>query len=76
MEGNRRQSEAFLKHGRQQMLPSVLLHVVEPPWPVDAAVHVRIRRLSIDHVQNFIAFIPYVENVGVPNLSQIVRLPP
>src|SRR2546423_3893714 len=29
MEGNRGQPEAFLKHGRQQMLAGVLLHVVE-----------------------------------------------
>src|SRR5260370_19978132 len=46
MEGNRGQAEAFLKHGRQKMLAGVLLHVVEAPRPVDAAVHFRIRRAA------------------------------
>src|SRR5713226_4834373 len=35
MEGNRGASEALLKHGREQVLASVLLHVVETARPVD-----------------------------------------
>src|SRR2546423_716951 len=38
MERNRGQAEAFLKHGGQQMLAGVLLHVVETAGPVDAAL--------------------------------------
>src|ERR1700687_3707105 len=39
MEGNRGQPEAFLKHGRQQVLAAVLLHVIEAASPVDAALY-------------------------------------
>src|ERR1700731_1869679 len=38
VEGNRGQSEALLKHGGQQVLAGMLLHVVEAPRPVDAAL--------------------------------------
>jgi hypothetical protein len=74
MERNRRQAEAFLKHGREQVLASVLLHVIEAARPVDAAVHVRIQWLAIDQVQNLIAFIAHVEDVGIPDFAQIVGL--
>jgi len=47
----------------------MLLHVVEAPGPVDAAVHVWIRWLAIDEVQNLFAFIANVENVGIPDLA-------
>ena len=74
MEGNRGQAEALLKHGRQQMLPGVLLHVIEAPRPMDAAVYVRTRWLAIDYVQNLVAFIAHVENICIADFTQIVRL--
>ncbi len=74
VERNRRQTEAFLKHGRQQMLSSVLLHVIEAPRPVNTAIHFRIRRLTINQVKNFVAFVANIENVGVADFAQIVGL--
>ena len=56
------------------MLAGVLLHVVEPPGPVDAAVHFRICWAAVDDVTDFLAFIADVEDIGVANLAQIVRL--
>ncbi len=67
MEGNRGQAEAFLKHGRQKMLAGMLLHVVEAPRPVDAAVHFRICWTAVDDVNDFVARIADVENIGVAN---------
>src|SRR5260370_17674286 len=74
MERNRGQAEAFLEHGRQQMLAGMLLHVVEAPRPVDATVHFRICWTVIDDMNDFVAFIANVEDVGVADLSQIVWL--
>ena len=74
MERNCRQAEPFLKHSGQQMLAGVLLHVIEAPRPMDAAVYVRTRWLAIDYVQNLVAFIAHVDNICIADFTQIVRL--
>src|SRR3981189_407852 len=74
MEGNRRQSEALLKHGGEQMLARVLLHVVEAARPVDAAVDIRTFRATVDNVNDFVAFIADVEDICIRDLAQVVRL--
>src|SRR5260370_8245259 len=56
------------------MLAGVLLHVVEAPRPVDAAVHFRICWTAVDDVTYFVTFISDVEYVGVADLAQIVWL--
>ncbi len=76
MKRNRGQAEAFLKHGRQKMLAGMLLHVVEAPRPVDAAVHFRICWTAVDDVNDFVAFISDIEDIGVADLPQIVWLAP
>src|SRR5262249_38299698 len=63
MEGNCGQSKALLKHGRKQMLAGVLLHVVEAAWPIDAAVHIRTVRPAVEEVNDFVAFLPDIQNV-------------
>ena len=44
MEADGVQAEEFLEYGREQMLPGVLLHVVEAPRPIDLARHLAVRR--------------------------------
>src|SRR5208337_2478038 len=46
MKRNRWPAKTFLKHRREQMLPGVLLHVIEAARPVDTAQNVRIAGLS------------------------------
>ena len=75
MKRNRRPSIALLKHGREQVLPGVLLHVIEASRPVDAAIHVRIRRAAVNDVKNFFSLISHVEHVRIADLPQIMRLP-
>jgi hypothetical protein len=43
METHRVQPEKFLEHRREQMLPGMLLHVVEAPRPIDFARHRTLR---------------------------------
>src|ERR1700704_246506 len=74
MERDRRQSESLLKHGGEQMLPSVLLHVVEAARPVDAAVDIRTFRATVDNVNDFVAFVADVEDICISDLAQVVRL--
>ena len=38
------QAEEFLEHGGEQMLPGVLLHVIEAARPIDFARHLAVRR--------------------------------
>src|SRR5277367_2753846 len=57
------------------MLPGVLLHVIKPPRPVDAAQNIRIAGLSIDEMNNFVAVIADIKNVGIPDFPEIVWLP-
>ena len=74
MEGNRRASEAFLKHGGEEMLAGVLLHVVEAARPVDAALRFAGIQRSINDVDDFIFVLAHVQNIGVAKFPEVVRL--
>src|SRR5437016_7677871 len=74
MEGDRGQAEAFLKHGRQQMLAGVLLHVVETAGPVDAALDLAEFHGSINDVEDSVLGIADIDYVGITQLAEIVRL--
>jgi len=67
MKRNRRPSVALLKHGREQVLPGVLLHVIEAPRPVDAAIYLGSRGASVNDVKDILAFVAHVENVRIAN---------
>src|SRR5215471_11716583 len=75
MERNSGPPEALLKHCGQQMLPRVLLHVIEPARPVDAAFYLRIVWPSVDNVKDFFARVANVEDVRIADFAQIIRLP-
>ena len=74
MKGDRWPPVALLKHGREQVLSGVLLHVIEAARPVDAAEHIRTAGLAVDDMNDFVAFIAHVEHVGVADFAQIVWL--
>jgi hypothetical protein len=69
MERDRRSPIALLKHRREQVLPSVLLHVIEASRPVDATENVRTVGAAIDDMNNFVAIVAYVEHIGVSDFS-------
>jgi len=54
---------ALLKHRRQQMLAGMLLHVIEAPPPVDAAIHRAGSHRPIDHVHDLLSLIAHVQHV-------------
>src|ERR1700687_687672 len=74
MEGNRGQPEAFLKHGGQQVLAGVLLHVVKAPRPVDAALGFAEFHGLINGVDDFVLRIADIDDVGVTQLAKVVWL--
>src|SRR6267378_2645925 len=74
MKGSRGQAEPLLEHGGKQMLAGVLLHVVKPARPVDAADHIRTFRAAVDDMNDFVAFIADVEDICIGDLAQVVRL--
>ena len=74
MEGDRGQAEAFLKHGRQQMLAGVLLHVVETAGPVDAAIGFAEFDGLIHHVDDSVLGVANIDDVGIAHLAEVVGL--
>jgi len=57
------------------VLPGVLLHVIEASGPVDAAIHVRIRGVSVNDVKDLFAFVAHIQNIRVADFPQIMWLP-
>src|ERR1700674_496626 len=74
MEGNRKQAEAFLKHGGQQVLAGVMLHVVEAAGPVDAAFRFAEFDGLVNSVDDFVLSIADVDDVGIAQLAEVVWL--
>src|SRR5580704_6283944 len=64
----------LLKHGREQVLSGVLLHVVKAARPVDAAEDVRAARAAVDDMNDFVARVAHVEYIRVPDFSLVVWL--
>ena len=57
------------------MLARMLLHVIEPPGPVDLTLDIAFHR-TVDHVSDAIAFVNDVSNGGSSNPASIKRLAP
>jgi len=56
------------------MLPSVLLHVVEAPLPIDGAFNGPCRQRFVDDVEDHVPLIQDIKNLGVVNPPAIVWL--
>src|SRR5579859_1852897 len=74
VERNGRASVTLLKHGREQVLTGVLLHVVEAASPIDAARDGAERKFAIDNVKDVFAIVADLDDVGLAELAQVVRL--
>src|SRR5262252_2366671 len=75
MKGHRGQAEALLKNGGQQVLASVLLHVIEAAWPANAAIDAAGRNRSIHDVENIVIFeVANIEHIRFAELAKIVGL--
>lgn len=76
-EAARRRIEQIYEGSRQNMLPRMLLQVIEPPQPIDLAAHpvANFRRRSLDDMQHTLVFsFEAINNARVPQHSRIVRL--
>ena len=56
------------------MLPSVLLHVIEAPRPVNASFDTANIDGTVDHVNDRVVLLPHVQNICVAQFAQIIRL--
>src|SRR5208282_2639320 len=65
---------AFLKHGREQVLSRMLLHMIEAARPMDAAEDVRTTGALVHDVNDFVAIVADVEYIRVSDFSQIMGL--
>lgn len=74
MEGNGGKAEAFLKHGGEEMLSGVLLHVIEATRPLDTTFDWAGGEFLVDDVDDVVTLIADVENVGCPEEADVVRL--
>jgi hypothetical protein len=69
MKGHRWPAKALLKHRRQQMLSRMLLHVIESPFPVEAARDIRASGAAVNYVHDFVAIIADIEYIRIPDFS-------
>lgn len=75
MERDGGQAKTFLKHGGEQVLAGVLLHVVETAGPVDAAFDTAGGDGTIDDMEDvFVLEIADVEYVGFAEFAQVAGL--
>lgn len=74
MEGNGGKAEAFLKHCGEEMLSGVLLHMIESAGPLDATFDWAGGEFLVDDVDDVVALIADVEDVGFSEEADIVRL--
>ncbi len=68
------QSEALLKNRGEEVLPGVLLHVVEAAVPIDAALDGSEFERTIEHVHDLVSFVAHVEDFCCSKEPQIMRL--
>jgi hypothetical protein len=64
-----------MKHRGQDVLPSVLLHVIEAPLPIDTSLHRGNFDGFVDNVDYFLFFIENFHNSRISKPPGIVRLP-
>ena len=63
MEADGVQAEELLEHGGEQVLPGVLLHVIEAARPIDFARHLAVRReRRRQAVRDAILFVHHVDH--------------
>ena len=74
VEAHRRRIEEFHQHGRQQMLASVLLHVIEAPAPVDHARHFLFNHGSAGHMRDAAVLIDHLDDLDAAKRAGIERL--
>src|ERR1700682_682218 len=73
MKRYRRPTVPLLKHRGKQMLAGVLLHMIEPPRPIDATLNVPKLQLAINNVNDVFSSIAHIETIPIPQLAQVVR---
>ena len=74
MKANRLRLEQIDQHSRQQVLPAVLLHVIEAARPVDAASDFVASHRSGGDVRDPLVLLNHFEDRDAGNHTQVVRL--
>ena len=64
-----------MKDRGQNMLTTVLLHMIEAPIPVNSSLHCSRFDWLVDNVKYFIFFIEHIHNTRIAKPPGIVRLP-
>ena len=69
-------SDLSLERRRQQVLPGVLLHVIEPAHPVDVPAHTRVLlELAIDEMADgAVLLLEDIEHLGLVERARVERL--
>src|SRR5262249_3527995 len=75
MKAHRSQREHLFKYCRQQMLPGVLLHVIEASSPVDRALGVVGGYRGSDAVRNAVFLVLYFDDGHTVDRSEVEGLP-
>src|ERR1700731_1094413 len=74
MKRNCRESKSGMKHRGQDVLPGVLLHMIETALPINRSLHQTNCDRLVDNVDHFIFFVENVPHTRVSKPSRIMRL--
>jgi len=75
VEADGMQSEVLREHRREQVLPGVLLHMIEAPVPIENAIDRPIRHRSRHPMRDTFALVDHLNNRDAPDRPGIERLP-
>jgi hypothetical protein len=71
---NGNESKTLLKNGGQQMLASMLLHVIETAGPMDAAFNSAFWHGAVNHVNDAVFVFLNIEHIRVAQFAKVIRL--
>src|ERR1700688_247225 len=63
-----------MKHRGQDVLPGMLLHMIEAPIPIDTSLHRTNFNGLVDNVDHFIFFVDYIHHTPISQSPSVVRL--
>ena len=74
MKRNCLQAEAFVKHRGQQVLPCVLLHMVETSWPSEGSLGFAAFHFPVNDVRDILTVVPHIQNLRFAYAAKVARL--
>ena len=74
MKRNCRQRKSRVENRGQNVLPGVLLHMIEAPIPINTSLHRTNFNRLVDNMEHFLFFVDHIDDTRISNQPRIVGL--